>query len=459
MRGSLAADGSIVVSWMPPRKARQAKRVQPAKTIERQGIALINKIVSDMGHLWNEPQTDFGTDGYVELVDPKTDKASSRIVLVQSKATSVAFGDRPIGFTCDEDDLRYWLNGNAPVVLVRSHPASDEAYWVSIKDYFADHLEQRKSRRILFDRESDRFDTSCDSALWDLSRPRLDGLHLGTPPVHENLVSNLLPIASIPELIYVADASIRKPSEARAAFGDTPGRWPRAWILWSNRLYSFINPSSSLLSRVCAGSVSTFPASAWAYSSDEDQRRRFVWLLKAALEDQTRPVLRFSKELAWVAGADELPLVIAISGTSNTRAIVKPYFRDDGSTRYVRHLAFTPTFACYGDQWYLELTPTYHFTRDGREPDFNAASHRAGIKRQERHGDFRRNVDTLARVLRGDVDLGGLAPDPEHQLLEFGELEQVRLDTGAEELQGVDDDEHDSDAEGEGDDTDDRSAA
>jgi hypothetical protein len=129
---------------------------------------------------------------------------TSRIVLVQSKATSVAFGERPIGFTCDEDDLRYWLRGNAPVILIRSHPGSDEAFWVSVKDYFNEHPEQRASRRIIFDREHDRFDASCSEALWQLARPRIDGLHLGTPPLRETLVMNLLPIESFPEAIFVA---------------------------------------------------------------------------------------------------------------------------------------------------------------------------------------------------------------------------------------------------------------
>ena len=129
-----------------------------------------------MGHLWNEPQNDFGTDGSIELVDPAKEKATNRIVLVQSKATSVSFGERPIGFTCDEDDVRYWLHGNAPVILVRSHPASGEAYWVSVKDYFKAHPEQRATRRILFDRETDRFDRDCGSALCRLARPRIDGL-------------------------------------------------------------------------------------------------------------------------------------------------------------------------------------------------------------------------------------------------------------------------------------------
>jgi Domain of unknown function (DUF4365) len=412
------------------RAAGNRKRVQPAKKIERQGIALIAKVVADMGHLWNEPQNDFGTDGSIELVDPATEKATNRIVLVQSKATSVPFGERPIGFTCDEDDLRYWLHGNAPVILVRSHPGGDEAYWVSVKDYFAAHPEQRASRRIMFDRETDRFDVACAPALWELARPRVDGLHLGTPPMHENLVMNLLPVERFPDTIYVADAGIERGSDARAIWGDGAGDWPRDWILWGDRIYSFTDPTTGMLSKLRSGPVSSFPAADWAESDDDDHRHRFVRLLKGALAGQMRPAFRSSKELTWVAATDELPVVIHIPDTSTTRTLVKQYRRDDGSVRYVRHLAFVPSFVRYDERWYLELTPSYHFTRDGHEPDFYAASHRSGIKRIERHSDFRRNVDTLGRILRGDVDLGGLTPDPEHQLLTFGELAHVRLDTG-----------------------------
>lgn len=414
---------------MPKSGTRNAKRVQPAKKIERQGIALIGSVVADMGHFWNEPQNDFGTDGFIELVDPQAEKAANRIVLVQSKATSVAFGERPVAFTCDEDDLRYWLHGNAPVILVRSHPSSQQAYWVSIKDYFQRNPEQRVTRRIVFDRDEDRFDKTAARALWDLGRPRHDGLHLGTPPVHESLVSNLLPVERFPETIYVSDTRARNHREARARLSKEAGRWPRSWIFWSGRIYSFTDPDGTALAAICDGPIASFPSANWAYSEDEDERRRFVWLLKAALDEQMRPALRSNRDLTWVAATDDLPVSIAIPGTSNTRAIVNEYRKDDGTLRYVRHLAFDTAFACYADQWYLEITPTYHFTRDGRQADLYAATHRSGIKRIERHADFRRNVDSLARVLRGDVDLGGLTPDPDYLLLEFGELESVRLDT------------------------------
>jgi Domain of unknown function (DUF4365) len=410
-------------------KPRQAKRVQPAKKIERQGVALLAKTVADMGHLWNEPQNDFGTDGYIELVDPATEKATNRVVLVQSKATSVSFGDRPVGFTCDEDDLRYWLHGNAPVVLVRSHPSSGEAFWVSVKDYFAEHPEQRESRRILFDRERDRFDVSACDALVQLARPRVDGLYLGRPPFHETLVSNLLPVEEFPPTIYSGKAAKSTARDSMKALERVPGRWPRAWIFWSGRVYSFLDPRESAVKHLVTGEIDEIPASDWAYSEDEEVRRRFVWMLKAALHEQSRPALRGSKDLMWVAAPSQLPLEIAVPGTSNTRTLVKRYPKPDGDTRYVRHLAFEPRFVLFADQWYLEITPTYHFTRDGREPDRFASEHRSGIKRIERHNDFRRNVDSLALILRDAVDLGGLAPDGDGRHLDFGQLETATLDS------------------------------
>jgi hypothetical protein len=325
-----------------------------------------------------------------------------------------------------------------------------------VKDYFKAHPQQRASRRILFDREADRFEVACAPALWELARPRVDGLHLGTPPVHETLVMNLLPVEGFPHTIYAADAGIERAADARAIWRDVSGDWPRDWILWSGRIYSFTDPTTGMLSRLRSGPVSSFPTTDWAEDEDDNRRHRLVWLLKGALSGQMRPALRASKELTWVAPTDDLPVVIDIPDTSTTRTLVKQYLRDDGSVRYVRHLAFVPTFVQYEEQWYLELTPSYHFTRDGYEPDFYAASHRSGIKRIERHSDFRRNVDTLARILRGGVDLGGLTPDPDHELLTFGELAHVRLDT-TDEANDVDVDV--GSVEDEEDELDDRSAA
>ena len=147
-----------------------------------------------------------------------------------------------------------------------------------------------------------------------------------------------------------------------------------------------------------------------------------------------RPALRFSNDLTWVAATEDLPFVDPDPGhLDHPDAWSRSTCGTTARCATSGTSAFVPTFVRYDERWFLELTPTYHFTRDGNEPDFYAGSHRSKIKRIERHSDFRRNVDTLARLLRGEVDLGGLTPEPEHQLLEFGELADVRLDTGEDD--------------------------
>jgi hypothetical protein len=110
------------------------------------------------------------------------------------------------------------------VILVRSHPASGEAYFVSVKDYFLEHPEHREARRIVFDRKRDRFSVSAEQRLWEIARPRSAGLHVGPPPVREPLTGNLLPVERMPEVIYVAPAGVITPRHARGALRDQGAR-------------------------------------------------------------------------------------------------------------------------------------------------------------------------------------------------------------------------------------------
>ena len=52
---------------------------------------------------------------------------------------------------CSERDTEYWLSGNAPVILVCSHPGSHEAWWVSLKEWFSEPS-RRAARRVEFDK-------------------------------------------------------------------------------------------------------------------------------------------------------------------------------------------------------------------------------------------------------------------------------------------------------------------
>ena len=334
-----------------------SKYAPRTRQIERQGIALIATVFSALGHNWNENQVDVGIDGWVELVKNPKRNATGRIILVQSKATGIPLRpDAPVTYVCREEDLRYWLNGNAPVILVRSHPASGQAYWVSVKDYFAAHPEQRASRKIVFDRDNDRFDKDMDDALWQLARPRRDGLYLGPPPVRETLVSNLLPITRMPKVFYAGPADVNTHYQARGRLRAADARSLRAWGLSSDTIFTFHDPATSAIECLCAGPVDAIATEEWAQSDDPVVQRQFVQLLNGALEEQTWPAARRGKDhdTLYIAAPEDLSSVEIPGRSSQMRTIVKAYRRDDGSLKYVRHLALDRRFRRYGDVWYLE---------------------------------------------------------------------------------------------------------
>ena len=127
------------------------KKIHTNSIIGEQGINLIQRIVLGMGFMWYPSGgTEAGIDGTIELRDPATGEAFNTIIGVQSKATSGTFTAETttrFEYLCHARDLDYWLRGNVPVILVVSRPRTNEAYWVSVKDYFKDAA-ARQSRRV-----------------------------------------------------------------------------------------------------------------------------------------------------------------------------------------------------------------------------------------------------------------------------------------------------------------------
>ncbi|SRR6266568_6082116 len=132
-----------------------SKKISDQSLIFAQGVNLIERRVLTMGFAWHPTSGTFdvGIDGHIEIRDAVTHAALNTSVQVQSKATARPFTaetDSCLEFLCDERDIEYWMAGNAPVIVVVSRPSTDEAYWVSIKDYFSD-LERRRTKKIVFD--------------------------------------------------------------------------------------------------------------------------------------------------------------------------------------------------------------------------------------------------------------------------------------------------------------------
>ena len=220
----------------------------PKKITERivtgqRGVNLVESIILEMGFAFHQTGAmEAGIDGIIEIRDPVTEEVKNLILQMQSKATLGRFTgetETTFHFTCEEDDLGYWMTGNVPVIFVRSRPSTGEAYWVSIKDYFMDAT-RRRSRRIDFDKVKDRFTPECADALAKLATRNVPGLVFARPHVIETLYSNLLRVTEFAPNLHIAKTTLRDRADVWKIVS-ADGRASGEWVLNGGYLYSFVD--------------------------------------------------------------------------------------------------------------------------------------------------------------------------------------------------------------------------
>jgi hypothetical protein len=417
------------------------KKIHRNSVVGEQGVNLIQRIVLKMGHMWYPTGgVEAGIDGYIEIRDATTGEVTNSIVQVQSKAGPSFFRAETgtsFDFRCDERDLDYWLQGNAPVILVVSRPESDEAYWVSIKDYFRDPA-ARAARKVRFDKERDRFDEGCKDALISLAVPKDAGLYFAPPPKQETLYSNLLRVSRFPERLYVARTDYRTGQDVRAKLDEMDAREEREWFAKYKSIVSFNDLSEWPWDEICErGTVEAFDSEEWAYSEDPDARGDFVQLLNRCLGAKAYALgLRYDKDhrcnyfkATRNLGDRKLSYKSVVNET--TRTVFKRYAKkgNPNETAYYRHSAFEGRFKRFDGTWYLEITPTYHFTRDGWRPSAFYEDNLTGIKQLETNQALLGQTVMWAEYLSRDGDLF----EPKYPLLEFDELATFGLAAGIDE--------------------------
>lgn len=364
------------------------KKIGHADITGEKGIALIHRLVLKMEHVWHPTNLDAGIDGYIELRDAASGEVSNCILQVQSKAGNSWFKSETLqtfSFTCDERDLEYWLAGNAPVLLIVSRPDNDEAYWVSIKDYFRD-AERRKRRKIIFDKQADRFDETCRSRLVNLAIPRTSGLYLSALPRNELLTSNLLPISEFPRRLFRAETKMRFAGDIREELNHaTKFAAEPEWLLHEGCLYSFHDLTFSPWTRVCISQTTdNLSTSEWAFSQDRKRRYVFVRLINkciSALFQRQNVIYSRAKDCFFFrAPPDFRPRKVG------RVTVFKGYESKtvEGRIAYYRHLAIFPRLRRFGDTWYIEITSTYHFTQDGHRLSRFYEQRLTGIKQLEK---------------------------------------------------------------------------
>jgi nucleoside phosphorylase len=261
-----------------------------------------------------------------------------------------------------------------------------------------------------------------------------------SPPqdsTEEEGFANLAPLRDFPATLYVAPAlstSRRKSWELlnQGASGGAKRRTPGAWALHDGNLLSLVDPRRSGLSEIIdAGGLEEFASQEWAFSHDDNKRRLFVQLLKAALrEDLWGQGVRYHSDqdvFAFMGRPDQPPrrLKYANLKIRSTTTVVAHYGQTtpNGRThKHLRHSAFQGRFRWLGEQWFLELTPTYRFTRDGKDAHRFHESFLSGIK------SFERNRSVLSQLLIWQAVLRAPWTHADRvRLLEFGPLVAFRF--------------------------------
>jgi Domain of unknown function (DUF4365) len=410
--------------------------------IGNQGAYLVPQIVNEMRFLWTpSAQFELGIDGTIEIVDPSTSKGTGNIIQVQIKTTSKPWTeetDDGFSFLVRQIDLDYWLNGNTPIILICCNSVTKEAYWVPVKQYF-NTMERRAERKIRFIKSRDRFSQACRQALIDLAVPKDSGLYVASLPKSETLYSNLLPVTHFPETVFHAATECKDGKDAAAVLKELADEPPSEWMVAGGRFFSFHDVSQAPWSEVCeSGEVEPTPTAEWAYSLDPAKRRRFVQLLNRCFSQKLwgERIWYNKKERCYYFGADGTPPKEAMSRTvkeiSISRAVSKTVVgahmskTKPGQIAYWRHLAIKGKFILLGEQWYLEITPTYCFTSNGFWRSKFSETYLSGIKRIEKNSAVLRNILTWASFLQPKEDWFATR----YELLKFGPLFNVTLDFG-----------------------------
>lgn len=410
------------------------------KTMTRQtligekGVALIETRCLQMGYLFHPRRVDHGIDGHIDLIEAGSGAVLNLTLLVQSKAQERPFpAETADGFRypCDQRDLEMWLSGNAPVILVFSHPDQDEAWWVDVKAAFPDAA-SRAGRTVHVDKRTQRFDRDAAAALMRLGMPKESGLYLRPPSITETLTTNLLQVAEMPSSVYVATS--RFGGDYRAAGKALSDRGVRAsgWMLRDAMVYSFANLREEPHAILCEGDVEQHDTAQWADSDDLDDQHRFQDLLARTVLG-SYPELRWHRERRHVHFAATFDLSPRKAGKGPGRpgrTVFGPHADKNApeNVGYYHHAALQMRFRRVDGVWYCQLEPDYCFTVDGVTEHRRADKLRSGIKRLEHHAAVSGWTRMWAIFLRGPADLL-TSPKP----IEFGDLLTVQVERGIDD--------------------------
>jgi hypothetical protein len=422
-----------------------SKIVTDNNILGQQGANLIENIILNAGWIWRPTQIfDTGLDGEIELRNPGTGTMTGYIIKVQSKSGDSYFKaetENNFEYIASEKDLDYWLNSNLPVLLIISRPATNEAYWVSIKEYFQKRPEDRIAKKILFDKKNNIFDTTITYKLFECPFLRDKGFYRPPQNVDEVLYSNLIPVTYYPPTIYFAPTRVRTKKSAWKKLNKQGEPIGIEWFLKDKKIYSFIDVAKSPLKCLLTkkGETGAIHSKDWAYSNDETERKDFVRLLNLCLKAKFDTIrFRYNKSLNryyfWPERNQiQTRLPIKVPYKSFQRDSHCTVFQAYGHKTkfnilyYYRHLAFETNFREFGEKYYLIITPTYVFKNRNLKFSKSQDEFLRKIKQEENNANLVRYVRCIAQLLSKTRD-GDLFPN--YEMIKFCEEEKFNINVG-----------------------------
>lgn len=352
------------------------KTVPATKFTELKGLDRISCIVHEMHCIFRIiSQDDFGIDGEIEVVTARPDgvgfQTSGGIIKVQAKTgASYVKKDSATAFSTPvrKDDLDYWNGCTFPVFFIVYHPGDDALYFKEVKSYIRDTPEVfRPPLEVAFQKPDDVFSANskeivCQHA--NVSPPRISFNE------QERLFSNLFPVTLPQKLTF---AKTRRTSFQRVK--DEIDGYSPPFTIHAKHLYSLsdLRHEKNVLRGFCdTETIDDKAVTEWL--DDEDMCRELVFLMNQLFGSHCyRCGLRYEPDSRRTYFPRENEKDKAFTRTwtsprtkrSDTRTVAQYY--EYGAFKFWRHLAAEFSFVRFGRKWFLQVSPKYLFTDDGKK--------------------------------------------------------------------------------------------
>ncbi len=399
-------------------------------------------IEKELGFVWRPTSRhDTGYDGELELRDELTEEVSGLIVKVQSKSLQDfdSEDDKEFIYRCSKEDMDYWINSNVPDIIVISRARKNELYWSPIKQYFELNPDKKTKRVIKFDKNKNKFNASAKEEISKLAIPIDKGLYVAPLPKKEEIYSNLLEVISYPKKIYIAP-TVKPIEEIFAILREGADVLPQQWILGNDIITSFNNLNDPIWEGIFdKGAVEEYDTSDWVESEDQEKELIFIqllnrnflklcWDLKISF-DRVSKCYYFQLQ----PGTEEREEKYKSRLQNTSRKVVTAGYltQDSSKPQYFRHFAFEANFTSYDNKLYLEISPTYHMTKDGNAPDRLKGKRISGMKKLQRNSNVLGEIIFIARFLNS----GSQQNAEKESLVKFGDLLKLELTAGIDDKQ------------------------